>query len=145
IRKIAGIEVDISKRPLRHLPGEQIQARWDMHHCEHTDMAGLGRVGRYDPKMVIWQTHLVNNDLEIRNFDFSMWVWWVNLLRAAGLRSYLARFLDEKGRLLESFACYRKVADQIGEWKREIDPMVPTTLINETNFRESDRGGTSWG
>ncbi|MFZ0929517.1 MAG: hypothetical protein WAN11_13005, partial [Syntrophobacteraceae bacterium] len=59
--------------------------------------------------------------------------------------SYLARFLDEKERLLESFGCYREVADQIGELKREIDPMVSATLINETNFGESYRGGTSWG
>jgi hypothetical protein len=145
IRRIAGIEVDISKRPLRHLSREQIQARWDMHHCEHIDVAGLGRVGRYDQRMVIWQTHLVNNNLEIRNFDFLMWIWWINLLSVSGLRSYLARFLDEKERLLESFGCYRKVAAQIGEWKRGIDPMVPTTLINETTFGKSDRGGTSWG
>ena len=77
--------MDISKRPFRHLNGEQIQARWEMHHCEHIDMAGLGRIGRFDPLLVGWQTHLVNNELEIKNFDFKMWTWWINLLYASGL------------------------------------------------------------
>ncbi len=103
IRKIAGAEVDIAKRPLRHLSREQIQARWDMHHCEHIDVADLGRLDRFDPGMVRWQTHLVNNELEIRNFDFGMWTWWINLLFSCGLHSYLARFLDEKERLLRIF------------------------------------------
>ncbi len=145
VRKIAGAEVDISKRPFRHLNGEQIQARWEMHHSEHLDMPGLGRIGRFDPLLVGWQTHLVNNELEIKNFDFKMWNWWINLLYACGLGSYLARFLDEKQRLLESFGCYREIADQIGEWKKITGAMaIPVSLINESNLGESDTGRTEW-
>ena len=144
IRKIAGIEVDISTRPLRNLSPEQIQARWDMHHCEHLDMPGIGRVERFDPKIVGWQTHLVNNELEIRNFDFGMWTWWINLLAASGLHSYLERFLDEQERLLGSFGCFREMADQIVECKRMISKAVSTGLINRSNFSESGIGGIAW-
>ena len=145
VRKIAEIEVDISKRPFRHLPGEQIQARWEMHHSEHIDMAGLGRIDRFDPLLVGWQTHLVNNELEIKNFDFRMWNWWINLLYASGLGSYLAGFLDEKQRLLESFGCYREIADQIEEWKKITGvKAIPASLINESNLGESDTGRTEW-
>jgi hypothetical protein len=115
VRKISETKVDISRRKLRQLPQEDIQRRWDLHYSEDCNLNGVGRLGRFEPTMVGWQTHLVNNELEIRNFDFSMWAWWINLLTASGLTSALARFLKEKGELLEAFGCYREMADKIGE------------------------------
>ena len=145
VRKIAGIEVDISKTPFRQLTGEQIRARWEMHHREQIDIAGLGCFERFDPLLVRWQTHLVNNELEIKNFDFMMWAWWTNLLFESGHHYYLSRFLDEKQRVLESFDCYREMSDKIGEWKKITGvPEIPASLLNQVNLGESDTGRTGW-
>ncbi|MHC1728115.1 MAG: radical SAM protein [Syntrophobacteraceae bacterium] len=145
VRKMSSIRVDISQRELRQLPEEEIQRRWLMHHSEEPEIPGIGRMGRYDPKLVGWQTHLVNNELEIRNFDFMMWIWWVQLLASSGRYSYLTRFSDEKEQLLQPFDCYREMAGQIGEWKKAFGkPGVSAGSLRGENIKEQDKGRMGW-
>jgi hypothetical protein len=90
--------------------------------------------------MVGWQTHLVNNELDIRNFDFSMWAWWINLLNASGLSSALARFVKEKGELLEAFGCHREMADKIGELNARLSEMAVAENFSLHNKHFDERG-----
>ena len=118
--KISAIEVDTSRRPFLQLSDKEVGRRWKLHHLEKLDVPGFGQADRFDPKLIGWQTQLVNNELEIRNFDFTMWSWWMFLLASSGADSYLVRFLHEKEQLLESFGCHREAADQISEWKKKV-------------------------
>jgi MoaA/NifB/PqqE/SkfB family radical SAM enzyme len=113
VQKISRTKTDTSRRTFGRLTGEDIRKRWELHHSEECDMNGLGKIGRYDPIMVGWQTHIASNELDIKNFDFNMWAWWMNLLTASGLTAALASFVKEKEELLEAFGCYKETADKI--------------------------------
>ena len=99
VKKISETKVDTSRRRFRQLTEDEIRRRWELHHSEECNLNGLGIIGRFDPIMVGWQTSLVNNELDVRNFDFNMWAWWINLL--AGIRTDLglSGFCKGKGRI----------------------------------------------
>jgi hypothetical protein len=70
-------------------------------------------MNRYNPIIVGWQKCLIENELDINNFDFDMWSWWIDLLSVSGLDSYLIQFLAERENLLASMDCYQGVAKKI--------------------------------
>jgi len=115
VKKIQTTRIDISKRRFAGLAEKERKKRWIRYRCDEVDVPGLGRWHRYDPTMVGWQKHLTRNELEIRSLDFNMWFWWMDLLAASGLHSYLAQFMMERQSLLSSFGCYRDVANTLRE------------------------------
>ena len=147
VQKISGMEIDSSRRPFRQLAEEDIRRRWELHHSEECGIDGLVKMSRFDPVMVGWQTNLVNNELDIRNFDFNMWAWWINLLAASGLTSPLARFVKEKEELLDVFGCYREMADKLRDLKMKLGGMavaedfsLQDKYLNQRGRVESMRG-----
>ncbi|MFZ2448512.1 MAG: radical SAM protein [Syntrophobacteraceae bacterium] len=144
VEKISAAPVDISRRRLAGVPKEEAARRWALHHGDEIDLNGSRRLGRFDPSLVGWQKHLVKNELEIKNFDFAMWTWWTSLLAASGLKSYLASFLDEKERLLESFGCYGEVAAKIAEAKTVLagtESFFDSTAQRDTHINDKAETG----
>ncbi len=123
VQKIASTRVDIDGRKLRQLPAAEIGQRWQMHHSDNFVLSSACTINNFDPVMVGWQKHLVNNELEIRNFDFNMWGWWIRLLAGAGLNGHLAEFLNKKELLLQSFNCYGEMAEKISGMKKALEGM----------------------
>ncbi len=145
VRKISSLKVDTGNREFRQLPPEEIRRRWLMHHSEESDIPGLGRLGRYDPLLVGWQTHLVNNELDLRNFDFTMWFWWVRLLASSGRYSYLTHFAEEHERLLQPFDCYREIAGQLAEWRKAFDKDDDfVNRVRRDSVENQDKGRIEW-
>ncbi|MCE5336991.1 MAG: radical SAM protein [Desulfobacteraceae bacterium] len=120
VRKMGATEVRIADRGLRRLSREEVRRRWVMHHSEKLNLAGVGDVGRFDPMLVGWETELVNKELRIDNFDFTMWFWWMNLLAASGRHAYLKELLDEKEQVLGAFNCYGEIVERIRGWKNNM-------------------------
>lgn len=113
VSELKNTPVDISKRKFLRLPAKQRQERWTRYFCDEVEVRGVGRINCFHPLMVSWQKHLMQNELAVKNFDFTMWVWWIDLLTVSGFHKHLVQFLAEKDRLLACFGCYREVAYHI--------------------------------
>ncbi len=145
VQRISEIRVNVSGRGLRSVGKEEASRRWEKHRSNGIEVAGLGHMDRFDPRLVAWQTYMVNNELEIRNFDFKMWTWWMELLAVSGLRTCLAGFLDEKEQVLEAFGCYTDIAAQIRELKKTVSNFnFFADPLQDKNFGEMDRGRMAW-
>lgn len=145
VQRISEIRVDVSGRGLRSVAKEEASRRWEKHRSNGIEVSGLGHMDRFDPRLVAWQTYMVNNELEIRNFDFKMWTWWMELLAVSGLRTCLAGFLDEKEQVLKAFGCYTDIAAQIRELKKTVSNFnFFADPLQDKNFEEMDRGRMAW-
>jgi len=113
VERISSTQVDISRRRMLQFSEQERQLRWARYLSEEVEVNGMGMLNRFHPKVVGWQKHLVNNELEIRNFDFAMWTWWINLLARSGQDDFLRQFLSEREALLSPCGCYEQIADRV--------------------------------
>lgn len=113
VEKIKNADVDITKRKMLELPLNEQALRWEKYNSDEVELKGGTKVDRYNPVVVGWQKCLIENELDINNFDFDMWSWWIDLLSASGLDTYLTQFLAERENLLSSMDCYQGVAKKI--------------------------------
>lgn len=113
LERIKNADVDITRRRFSQLSLKEQELRWEKYNSDEVELKGGTKVDRYNPVVVGWQKCLIENELEINNFDFDMWSWWIDLLSASGLDSYLAQFLADRENLLSSMDCYQGVAEKI--------------------------------
>lgn len=113
--------VDITRRSLAGLEKAEIERRWARHHADKVVIPGGKCLPPYDPVLVAWQRHLVEHELEIRNFDFHFWFWWADLLAASGLYQFMGEFLIRQEALLSVFGCYDSVAVQL---RRKLNELI---------------------
>jgi hypothetical protein len=113
VEAIETADIDISRRRLSQLSRRERELRWEKYNADEVELKGATKMNRYHPVIVGWQKCLIENELDINNFDFDMWSWWIDLLSASGLYSYLTQFLAERENLLSSMDCYQGVAKKI--------------------------------
>jgi hypothetical protein len=113
LSKISSLDLNVSKRRMGLLSEQEASDRWNRYETNEVMLPDMGLVNRYHPIMVNWQKEIIENELEIRGFNFSIWSWWIELLRASGLDGYLNRFLAERLSLLDRFGCFQEEAKKI--------------------------------
>jgi hypothetical protein len=121
VEKLRSTPVDISRRSLSNLERAEIERRWVRHHADSVPMPGGKCSPPYDPVLVGWQKHLVEHELEIKNFDFQFWFWWADLLAASGLYQFMGEFLIQQEALLSVFGCYDSIAVQL---RRKLNELI---------------------
>jgi len=110
IDKIEKIIKDgLPKREFMNLPDTEKIERWKRYLSNEIEMQGIGKVHVFHPKMLEWQRYVVDKELAIENLDFSMWRWWIELLKISGLYGPLLEFLMEREMILENFGCYKEM------------------------------------
>ena len=110
IDKIEKIIKDgLPKREFMDLPDTEKTERWRRYLSNEIEMQGIGKVHVFHPKMLEWQRYMVDKELAIENLDFSMWRWWIELLKISGLYGPLLEFLMEREMILENFGCYKEM------------------------------------
>lgn len=121
VDRLQSRSVDISRRSLIHLERSEIERRWARHHADSVPIPGGKCLPPYDPVLVGWQKHLVENELQIKNFDFALWFWWADLLAASGLYQAMGEFLLQQETLLSVFGCYDSIAAQL---RRKLNELI---------------------
>lgn len=99
----------VLRREFSLLSKKQREQRWRRYLLDEIEIKGMGKLHTFHPKMLEWQRYIVDNELKIENLDFSMWKWWIELLKVSGLYGPLLEFLMEKEELIEQFGCYKEI------------------------------------
>ncbi|HTP28760.1 MAG TPA: glycosyltransferase, partial [Anaeromyxobacteraceae bacterium] len=113
LEKIARTPVDIATRRARNVPATDMHRRWSRYLSSEIEVPGAGKLPRLHPALLTWQRELIQDDLEVRNFDFAMWEWWLQAMAEAGLKKPMVRFLADREALLSCTPCYSKVSEQM--------------------------------
>lgn len=109
IDRIRTINIDTSQRRMLKYPAQIRLDRWQRYLSNEVNLRGGIKLNIFHPQIVAWAKHIVDNELEIKNFDMDMWFWWMDLLKNSGLEEYLRYFIEDRIFLTESVPVFENV------------------------------------
>lgn len=115
ISKLKTLNIDISKRKMLCVPEQERLKRWQLYRSDVVQLRG-GQLNIFHPQIISWAKQLVDNELEVRNFDIDMWFWWIDLLKNSGLEEYLGYFVKERLSLLNSVDFFYDIKKELEKY-----------------------------
>ncbi len=112
IERLRKLNFDASRRRMLGIPKKDRIKRWQLYRSDIIQF----REKQWDifhPQIVAWAKHLVDNELEVKNFDTDMWFWWIELLKNSGLEGYASYFIKDRLELLSSVDFYHNVKNEL--------------------------------